>query len=110
MKNAHLQLGDKVICPSIYENEIFEVVGFTKTEILLNGDWSGGTHPQSGCDGWVSRDIEFILQSEIDLMIEKILNHWFVLLHRIQWDVLYLKHQTFEQLQQLYNCLPKKEN
>jgi hypothetical protein len=37
-------IGDFVIVPSIYENEIFEVVGIRKTEIELEGDWSGGTH------------------------------------------------------------------
>jgi hypothetical protein len=36
-------IGDKVIT-EYYDNEVFEVVGVLEDELVLKGDWSGGTH------------------------------------------------------------------
>lgn len=39
-----IELGDIVIYPDAYPTEEFEVVGIRKTQVELEGDWSGGTH------------------------------------------------------------------
>lgn len=40
------QLGMKVFHEELYHGkELMEVVGIRKTEVELEGDWSGGTHP-----------------------------------------------------------------
>lgn len=42
----NLQLGQKVYHRDLYYGrELFEIVGIRKTEVELEGDWSGGTHP-----------------------------------------------------------------
>ena len=37
-------IGDRVTTEYYYHRETFEVVGIRKDELLLRGDWSGGTH------------------------------------------------------------------
>jgi hypothetical protein len=37
-------LGDKVTTEYYEHGEVFEVIGICKNELLLRGDWSGGTH------------------------------------------------------------------
>lgn len=37
-------LGDKVTTEYYNHGEVFEVVGVLENELLLKGDWSGGTH------------------------------------------------------------------
>lgn len=37
-------IGDKVTTEYYYHREVFEVVGVLEDELVLKGDWSGGTH------------------------------------------------------------------
>ncbi len=49
----NLQLGQKVYHKKIYwGREVMEVTGIKKDEVLLKGDYSGGTHNVSQ-EGWM---------------------------------------------------------
>lgn len=53
MKSIELKLGQFVYHQKIYQGkEKFKIVGFTENEVLLQGDWSGGTHDVCQ-SGWV---------------------------------------------------------
>lgn len=56
------KLNQKVMCPSI-DLASFEVKGIKEDEILIRGDFSGGTHNVDQT-GWVSRSLVYSLNTK----------------------------------------------
>lgn len=64
-----IYIGQKAKHKDLYANEIFEVVGIKENEVLLKGDFSGGTHAVEG-ESWLPKK-GLILQNMWGVWIDK---------------------------------------